>query len=106
MATQPTDGSAATANSSSRTRTILTIVFAALILIPSMMGFVAKFIEFINTFRSETGGVFAITPMVNYLLASVGFLCLLVWASINGMFHDIEQPKHVMLQQEQELDRS
>ena len=105
MSTQTINEPAAK-NNSSRTRTILTLVFALIILVPSMMGFVAKFLEFINTFREETGGVFAITPMVNYLLASVGFLLLLVWASINGMFHDIEQPKHAMLEQEQDLDRA
>ena len=38
-------------------------------------------------------GAFAITPMVNYLLASLGFLCLLLWATRNGMFRDIESAK-------------
>ena len=31
---------------------------------------------------------------------------LLVWAAVNGMFHDIEKPKHTMLEQERQLDRS
>jgi hypothetical protein len=81
------------------------IGFAAAILIPSMLGFGAKFIEFVHTFRGETGGAFAITPIVNYMLASLGFLCLLAWATLNGMFHDVEQPKHTMLDRERELDR-
>ena len=93
-------------NTSSRTRTIVTLALAVLILVPSMLGFVAKFVEFVNTYRTETGGVFAITPMVNYLLASLGFLCLLAWAATNGMFHDIERPKHTMLEREAALDRS
>jgi hypothetical protein len=88
----------------SRTRAIVTLALAVLILVPSMLGFVAKFSEFIQTFRGETGGVFAITPMVNYLLASLGFLCLLFWAAFNGMFHDIEKPKYTMLERENELD--
>ena len=82
-----------------------TLVFAVIFLAPSMFGFVTKFIEFVRTFRGSSDGVFAITPMVNYLLASMGFLCLLVWAACNGMFLDIEQPKVTMLETEQALDR-
>ncbi len=82
----------------------LTWVFALIILVPSMIGFVMKFYEFIHTFQDDAAGAFAITPMVNYLLASVGFLCLLLWAAINGMFRDMEEPKRVMLQREMMLD--
>lgn len=74
------------------------------ILVPSMLGFVAKFIEFIHTFRSSTDGAFAITPMLNYLLASLGFFCMLVWAISNGMFRDMERPKFDMLDLEDELN--
>lgn len=84
---------------------VITLLFAGPILIFSGMGFVAKFLEFINTFQDESGGVFAITPMVNYLLASGGFFCLLVWATLNGMFHDIEAPKQTMLENDDALDR-
>lgn len=83
----------------------LTLAFAVPILIFSGMGFVAKFIEFIHTFQGETEGAFAITPMVNYLLASAGFFCMLVWATINGMFYDIELPKQQMLDNDIALDR-
>ena len=88
----------------SRRRTQVTILLAILILTPSMIGFVAKFMEFIHTFQGESDGVFAITPMVNYLLASAGFFCMLCWATINGMFHDVEKPKETMLEQDQLLD--
>ena len=74
-------------------------------LAPSMFGFVTKFMEFVRTFQGSSDGVFAITPMVNYLLASLGFFCLLVWAACNGMFEDIEQPKVTMLENEQAFDR-
>ena len=84
---------------------LITIIFAVPILIFSGLGFAAKFLEFIRTFQGESEGVFAITPMVNYLLASGGFLCLLAWAIMNGMFHDIEQPKHTMLENDAALDR-
>ena len=84
----------------------VTLAFAVLILTPSMIGFVMKFVEFIHTFRDDSAGAFAITPMVNYLLASLGFFCLLLWSAYNGMFRDMEGPKHAMLQQEMMLDEN
>ncbi len=89
----------------SRRKTLVTLAFAVIILVPSMLGFVAKFREFIHTFGSESDGVFAITPMVNYLLASLGFFCMLTWAILNGMFRDLEGPKETMLERERQLDR-
>jgi len=80
-------------------------LFAIPILGFSAAGFIAKFMEFIHTFQGEQDGAFAITPMVNYLLATFGFMCMLVWATINGMFHDLEKPKDVMLERDQLLDR-
>jgi hypothetical protein len=85
-------------------RTSVLIVMSVGILVPSMLGFVAKFIEFIHTFRGSTDGAFAITPMLNYLLASMGFFCMLVWAIFNGMFRDMEGPKFDMLELEDELN--
>ncbi|MFC1758016.1 hypothetical protein ACFL2H_04515 [Planctomycetota bacterium] len=84
----------------------ITIAFAVPILLFSGMGFVAKFIELVRTlFQDDSEGLFAITPMVNYLLASAGFFCMLIWATINGMFHDIESPKQTMLDNDIVLDR-
>jgi hypothetical protein len=85
---------------------LITLVFAVLILVPSMIGFVMKFMEFIHTFRDDAAGAFAITPMVNYLLASLGFLCLLLWSVANGMFRDMEKPKQIMLEREAMLDEN
>lgn len=82
----------------------ITIVAGALILIFSGLGFGAKFIELIHTFTGESDGVFAITPMVNYLLATMGFFCMLIWATVNGMFHDVEGPKQTMLERDEMLD--
>jgi hypothetical protein len=56
-------------------------------------------------FRGDTDGAFAITPILNYLLAGAGFLLLFFWAAFNGMFHDIESPKHLHLEREKMLDR-
>lgn len=86
-------------------KTLTVIIMCVIIIVPTMAGFVTKFIEFIHTFRNESHGTFAITPITNYMLASLGFLCLLGWATLNGMFHDIERPKFRMLDTEHELDR-
>ena len=87
-----------------RAQIITTIVFAVVILVPSLLGFANKFREFIMIFRGDVDGVFAISPIMNYLLASVGFFFLFCWAIAHGMFHDIEQPKRTMLENERMLD--
>lgn len=87
-----------------RTQVITTIVFALVILIPSLLGFANKFREFIMIFRGEVDGVFAITPIMNYLLASLGFFFLFCWAIAHGMFRDLERPKYAMLENERMLD--
>lgn len=89
---------------SRRTQTWVTIAMAVCLIGPTMFGFAAKFIEFVHVFRGDASGIFAITPITNYLLASLGFLMLLGWAAFNGMFHDIESPKYRLLETERELD--
>ena len=88
----------------SRAQVLTTIGFALLILVPSLLGFANKFREFILLYRGDVDGVFAITPIVNYLLASLGFFCLFFWAIYQGMFRDIEAPKYTMLENERKLD--
>ncbi len=83
-----------------------TSAFALMILIPCLYGFGGKFIEFIQLYRGDVDGVFAISPILNYLLASFGFLCLFGWAVTQGMFRDIELPKRTMLDIQNELDRN
>jgi nitrogen fixation-related uncharacterized protein len=82
------------------------LLLAVVILVPTGLGFANKFYEFIVLFRGDADGVFAITPIVNYLLAGFGFLLMFFWAAFNGMFHDIEHPKHLHLERERMLDRS
>ena len=79
--------------------------FALIILIPSLYGFGGKFIEFIQLYRGDVDGVFAISPILNYLLASMGFFCLFCWAVTQGMFQDIERPKRAMLDLQYQLDQ-
>jgi hypothetical protein len=90
----------------SRLRGIITLLLAVAILVPSMWGFGMKFREFVLLARGDVEGVFAVSPVVNYLLASLGFLCLMGWAAAHGMFHDIEQPKRTMLETERQLDEA
>ncbi len=82
----------------------ITLGMAVLILLPSMYGFIGKFIEFVHISRGEEGGEFAVAPIMNYLLASAGFFCMLLWAAWNGMFRDIEKPKYEFLENEARID--
>ncbi len=82
--------------------------FVALILVlivaVSGVGFALKLWEFVVVFSQSAEGAFAITPVVNYGLATAGFLCLLLWGMFNGMFRDIEEPKYTMLEREARID--
>ena len=88
----------------SRRKGWITLVMAILILLPSLYGFAGKFIEFVHIYRGTGGGEFAVAPILNYLLASAGFFCMLLWASWNGMFRDVERPKHEFLDNEARID--
>jgi hypothetical protein len=83
---------------------IWAVVAVVFFLGPAMFGFGAKFYELIHVFQGDSTGAFAITPIVNYLLAGVGFVLLFGWAARNGMFRDIERPKFQMLENERRLD--
>jgi nitrogen fixation-related uncharacterized protein len=88
-----------------KTMRIITAILAVLIIIPSIYGFGSKLLEFIALVRGDVDGIFAISPVANYLFASTGFFFLLLWATANGMFHDIEAPKFDLLDQEEKLDQ-
>lgn len=91
---------------SSRSHRIVMLLMAAAVLVPSLFGFGTKFLEFIALYRGDVEGAFAISPILNYLLASLGFLFLFAWAALGGMFRDIEEPKYTMLENEALLDRA
>ncbi len=80
------------------------LVMAVAILVPSLYGFGTKFLEFIALYRGDAEGAFAISPILNYLLASLGFLFLFGWAAMRGMFRDVERPKFTLLENEDRLD--
>ena len=85
-------------------RGMVTVMLAFLILPVAAVGFGAKIVEFVAVLSGKPDGVFTLSPLLNYLLASMGFLCLLCWAIVRGMFHDVEQPKYAMLETECQLD--
>ena len=83
---------------------MITLVVMALVILGfSMWGFSLKLHELVNIFREQQGG-FAVAPILNYLLASLGFFCILMWCVCNGVFSDLEGPKYFMLERERELD--
>lgn len=88
-----------------RKQSWITAILAIVLLAPSLFGFGTKFLELIKLSTGESEGWFAISPVVNYLLASLGFLCLFAWAAGHGMFRNIEEPKFQMLEVEQVLDQ-
>jgi hypothetical protein len=88
----------------SRSGWVTTLIFALLILIPCGIAFGTKFKELVELAGGSADGLFAMTPVMNYLLASLGFLCLFVFAIAQGMFRDVEEPKRRMLIQEEQLD--
>jgi hypothetical protein len=80
-----------------------TPILALVILVPAMLGFGNKFLEFLKLTGDEEGS-FALMPVLNYLLTSAGFLLLFGWAIMNGMFRDMEKPKYTMLETQRDLD--
>lgn len=79
-------------------------VFAALVLIPTILGFANKFLDLILVAQGDEEGAFAVTPIVNYLFATAGFLCLLIWTATQGAFQDLDQPSRTMFENEQKFD--
>ncbi len=88
---------------STRSNRLMRLLVAAVILLPCLYGFSTKFRELVLLYQGDPEGAFAIAPILNYLLASAGFLLLFGWAAANGMFVDIERPKHSMLENEARL---
>lgn len=88
-----------------RARSVATSILAVVILVPALYGFGSKFAEFLALVGDEDGA-FTVVPILNYLLASLGFLMLFGWAMLHGMFRDIEKPKYQMLETERTLDET
>lgn len=81
----------------------IAILFIFIVLIAGCF-FAIKFYDLVMVAMYVPEGASAISPIINYLLAAIGFFFMLLWAAYNGMFHDIEQPKRTMLDTEHQLD--
>jgi nitrogen fixation-related uncharacterized protein len=101
----------------SRTGRIFLWVFSATMVLTAGSAFVFKLIEFLYSFsiarNTVPGGdgvrpgfMFAISPLVNYLIVAAGFACLFLWAFLSGQFRDIEGPKYRMLELQRQFDRA
>jgi hypothetical protein len=87
----------------SRVPNAVAILFIFIVLIAGCF-FALKFYDLVMVAMYVPEGASAISPIVNYLLAGIGFFFMLGWAAYNGMFHDIEKPKQTMLDTEHQLD--
>lgn len=79
-------------------------VFGAGILIGGLYGFGGKILRFMLAWSGNPDARFALVPVAMYFAVALGFTCIFVWAALNGMFSDIEGPKHRMLENEKELE--
>lgn len=82
----------------------LTWFFSILVLVPAILGFANKFLDLLLVVHGDEEGAFAATPIANYLLATAGFACLLLWSAAQGAFKDLDAPSHAMLENERLLD--
>ncbi len=82
-----------------------TWLVGAAVLIPSLLGFANKFLDLMIVASGDQEGAFALTPILNYLFATAGFFCMLMWAVTQGAFHDLNQPSREMFENELELER-
>ena len=83
----------------------MTWVFAAVVLIPTILGFANKFLDLILIAQGDEEGAFAVTPIVNYLFATAGFLCLFVWTATRGAFENLDEPSKTMFENEQRFEK-
>jgi hypothetical protein len=76
----------------------------AFFLVPASAAFTLKFFDLIVIAGMGEEGAFALYPIMTYLLSSLGFVMLFLWAVRHGMFREIEKVKYTMLETEQKLD--
>ena len=103
---KPTETQTSRPQADSRLKNRIVAVIAVLILVPAAYGFIDKIYAFISVAEGAHDELrFTIVPVLNYFLLAAGFFCLLIWATLQGMFRNIERPKYTMLEREAELQR-
>lgn len=85
-------------------RFLFHVAAVAFFLVPAGVGFTVKYLDLLILFGSGEEGAFAVVPIMNYLLSSLGFFMLFFWAVQHGMFREIESVKRHMLETEHTLD--
>lgn len=84
-------------------------IFSIAMVVTAGSAFVMKLIEFLYEFSHSANVVdagadsrprliFAISPLMTYLIVATGFACLFLWAYFSGQFKDVEAVKHRMLE--------
>ena len=92
-------------------------VFSILMIVTAGTAFIFKLIEFFislgdpaNTVAGgeglRSGFIFAVSPLITYLLVASGFACLFVWSYLKGHYRDVEAAKYRMLELQGEIDRA
>ncbi len=79
------------------------VVSTVVVVAVAGFGFLFKLFELIAAYLSGDTS-FALGPVSVYLAVAAGFLCLFVWATLRGQFHDVEGPKYRMLEREDALE--
>jgi hypothetical protein len=97
---------AGSARAPGRRQKWFTIIFAIVIFIPCALGFGNKFVELVQLSHGDAEGRFALTPVINYLLATLGFLCMFAWGALRGTFHNVEDAKQKMLDDDKRIDEA
>jgi len=87
-----------------RIKWIAPALVVSVFVLPAGIAFVLKFVKFVRAVGTDELGAIALVPMLNYLAVAAGFLCLLAWAILGGMFRDIEGPKFKLLENEELLE--
>jgi hypothetical protein len=82
------------------------LIFFGLVIALAAVAFGVKFYEFFVNLSAQQGFRFAAIHLLTYLLVAGGFFLLLGYCFLSGHFSDIEQPKHDLLESEEERDHA
>lgn len=88
-------------------------IFSIVMVLTAGSAFGIKLVEFLLEFSGNVGRgaarsnvLFAIAPLLTYLIVAAGFACLFLWAYLTGQFRDVERPKFRMLEMQDAFDRA
>ncbi len=95
-------------------------IFSIFMVLTAGSAFLIKLVEFLYQFSGaaahegqsasaagvQPGFIFAIAPLLTYLIVAAGFACLFLWAYFSGQFRNVEGPKYRMLQMQHEIDQA